>query len=178
MGDKTLEEKKKKRVSIITILLEAVLLAGICIILYPTVSDWWNDRHASRAIANYVEAVSGLDPEIKEEVLERARAYNAALDTGVHIRLTEEEYTEYEQELNATGNGVMGYIQIPSINVNLPVYHGTEESVLQTAVGHVAGSSLPVGGNTSHSVLSAHRGCLQPDFLPIWMNWKREIFSP
>jgi sortase A len=151
-------KKKKKRVSLSNIILTVVLLAGVGVMLYPTVSDWWNSRHASQAIANYVEAVTGMDPEIRDTMLEAARQYNASLSTGVHFKLTDEEYAEYESLLDLTGTGIMGYIQIPSINVNLPVYHGTEESVLQVAVGHIAGSSLPVGGEGSHCVVSGHRG--------------------
>ena len=150
--------KKKKRVSISNIILTLILLAGLSVMLYPTVSDWWNSRHASQAIANYVEAVTGMDPEVKETMLEAARQYNASLSMGVHFKLTDEEYAEYESLLDLTGTGIMGYIQIPSINVNLPVYHGTEESVLQVAVGHIAGSSLPVGGEGTHCVVSGHRG--------------------
>lgn len=151
-------KKKKKRVSVSNIILTVILLVGLSVMLYPTVSDWWNSRHASQAIANYVEAVTGMDPELKEEMLEAARQYNASLSPGVHFKLTEEEYAKYEALLDLTGTGIMGYIQIPSINVNLPVYHGTEESVLQVAVGHIAGSSLPVGGEGSHCVVSGHRG--------------------
>ena len=149
---------KKKRISVSNIILTLMLFAGLSVMLYPTVSDWWNSRHASQAIANYVEAVTGMDPEVKNEMLEAARQYNASLSMGVHFKLTDQEYGEYESLLDLTGTGIMGYIQIPSINVNLPVYHGTEESVLQVAVGHIAGSSLPVGGDGSHCVVSGHRG--------------------
>lgn len=151
-------KRKKKKGSISTIILVAVLLAGLSVMLYPTVSDWWNSRHASQAIANYVEAVADMDEDVKKEMLEAARRYNASLSTGVHFKLEDAEYAEYEALLDLTGTGIMGYIQIPSINVNLPIYHGTEESVLQVAVGHIAGSSLPVGGEGSHCVLSGHRG--------------------
>lgn len=152
------KRKKKKKISVSNIILTVILLAGISVMLYPTVSDWWNSRHASQAIANYVEAVTGMDQELKTQMLEAARQYNASLSAGVHFKLTEEEYAEYESLLDLTGSGIMGYIQIPSINVNLPVYHGTEESILQVAVGHIAGSSLPVGGEGTHCVVSGHRG--------------------
>lgn len=152
------KKNKQKRISVSNIILTVILLAGISVMLYPTVSDWWNSRHATRAIANYMEAVTGMDPELKAEMLQAAVQYNASLSPGVHFKLTEEEYGKYESLLDLTGNGIMGYIQIPSINVNLPVYHGTEESVLQVAIGHIAGSSLPVGGEGSHCVVSGHRG--------------------
>lgn len=152
------KSKKKKRISVTNIILTIVLLAGLSVMLYPTVSDWWNSRHASQAIANYVEAVTGMDQELKEEMLEAARQYNASLPPGVNFKITEEEYARYESLLDLTGTGIMGYIQIPSINVNLPVYHGTEETILQVAIGHIAGSSLPVGGESTHCVVSGHRG--------------------
>ena len=158
MKEKAPEKRKKKKGSISTIILMVVLLAGLSVMLYPTVSDWWNARHASQAIANYVEAVADMDEDVKKEMLEAARQYNASLGTGVHFKLEDAEYAEYEALLDLNGTGIMGYIQIPSINVNLPIYHGTEESVLQVAVGHIAGSSLPVGGEGSHCVLSGHRG--------------------
>ena len=102
--------------------------------------------------------MDGAEGVTLREMLEAAAAYNASLSPGVHFKLSDEEYAEYESLLDLTGTGIMGYVQIPSIDVNLPVYHGTEESVLQVAVGHIAGSSLPVGGEGSHCVLSGHRG--------------------
>lgn len=155
---KVKKKKKKGGISFSTILLVIILLTGGSIMLYPVVSDWWNSRHASQAIANYVDTVSNMDQDLKEEMLEAARKYNASLSPGIHLKLTDEEYAEYESLLDLTGTGIMGYIEIPSINVNLPVYHGTEESTLQIAVGHIAGSSLPVGGEGSHCVMSGHRG--------------------
>ena len=126
--------------------------------LYPTVSDWWNSMHASRAIASYEEVVQNMDEEAKQQMMEEAKQYNASLAMGIHFKLTDEEYAEYEGLLDLTGTGIMGYIQIPSIDVNLPIYHGTEEAVLQVAIGHLAGSSLPVGGEGSHCIVSGHRG--------------------
>lgn len=114
--------------------------------------------HATQAIANYTEAVENLSAEDKENMLKAAREYNRSRPNGANFGLTDEEYAEYESLLDITGTGIMGYIQIPSIGVNLPVYHGVEESVLQIAVGHVPGSSLPVGGKRTHAVLSGHRG--------------------
>jgi sortase A len=105
-----------------------------------------------------VEAVKQLDDGSKQEIIEKAREYNSNLSAGVDFELTETEYAEYESILDISGTGIMGYIQIPSINVNLPIYHGTDEAVLQIAVGHIAGSSFPVGGEGTHAVLSGHRG--------------------
>lgn len=153
------EKRKRKGPSISTIILTVILLAGIGILLYPTVSDWWNSMHASRAIASYVENVENISSEECQEMLEEAYAYNAKLARrGLNFLLTEEEMEEYNSVLNISDTGVMGYVQIPSINVNLPVYHGTNEAILQIAIGHIGGSSLPVGGESSHCVVSGHRG--------------------
>lgn len=150
--------KKKKRSWISTLILVLLLLLGAGIMAYPTVSDWWNSLHSTRAIANYVEAVEAMTQEEKDAIFAAARAYNERLPLGVHFSLTDQEMAEYESLLDLTGTGIMGYVQLPSINVNLPVYHTVEESVLQIAVGHIPGSSLPVGGETTHAVMSGHRG--------------------
>lgn len=150
--------KKKKRISLSTLILVTILLAGISIMMYPTVSDWWNSMHASMAIASYKEAVENMSGEDKEKILEEARRYNASLPNGANFQLDEGQYAEYESLLDVSGTGVMGYIRIDSIGVDLPVYHGTEESVLQIAIGHISGSSLPVGGERTHCILSGHRG--------------------
>ena len=160
-AEKAAEEAPKRRrkgPSLSTVILVVILLAGVCILLYPSVSDWWNSLHATRAIAGYVTAVEDLSGEEKERMLEAARRYNAALADGVDYDLTEEEYAEYLSLLDIGGTGIMGYVQISAIGVNLPVYHSVDEAVLQIAVGHIPGSSLPVGGERSHSVLSGHRG--------------------
>ncbi|MBD5393937.1 MAG: class C sortase [Lachnospiraceae bacterium] len=142
-----------------TIILYLVMLIGLCLLLYPSVADWWNSRHQSRVISSYVEAVESMNTEDMEALLEAARAYNKRLSVkGISFLLEEEEMAEYESLLDISGSGVMGYVQIPKINVSLPVYHGTDEAVLQIAVGHIAGTSLPVGGEGTHSVLSGHRG--------------------
>ena len=150
--------KKKRGPSISTIILIVILLTGVGILLYPSVSDWWNSMHATQAIAGYVTAVEDMSTRDREEILEAARKYNASLEDGVNFVLSDEAYAEYEKLLDITGTGVMGYVQISSIGVNLPIYHSVEESVLQIAVGHIPGSSLPVGGERTHSILSGHRG--------------------
>ncbi len=147
----------KKHLS--TILLVFVLILGMGILLYPSVSDYWNSFHQSRAIANYVEQIETVDPADYEPEWARVRAYNAALpEKASRFMLSEEDYEEYESLLNVTGTGIMGYIEIPKINCTLPVYHGTDDAVLQIAVGHIEGSSLPAGGPGTHTVLSGHRG--------------------
>lgn len=142
-----------------TMVLFLVLIAGFCLLLYPTVSDWWNSFHQSRAIASYVEAVENMSNDEMDEMLELAHQYNERLaENGIQFVLTDEEKEEYNSLLNMSGTGVMGYIQIPNIDVNLPIYHGTDEAVLQVAVGHLEGTSLPVGGENTHAALSGHRG--------------------
>ncbi len=158
-GEEKGKQKKKKRgPSISTIVLVIILLAGVGILLYPSVSDWWNSMHATRAIAGYVTAVEDMSGQEKEAMLEAAKAYNERLANGVNFTLTEEEYEEYESLLNIGGTGIMGYVQISAIGVNLPIYHSVDESVLQIAIGHIPGSSLPVGGERTHAILSGHRG--------------------
>ncbi|MCM1025241.1 MAG: class C sortase [Roseburia sp.] len=142
-----------------TIILTVILVAGLSLLLYPTVSDYWNSLHQSRAIAGYDEAVAALDDEAYEELWNQAVAYNENLwHRGGRFYLNDEEREEYESQLNISGDGIMGYIKIPSINVSLPIYHGVSDAVLQVAVGHIESSSLPVGGEGTHCVLSGHRG--------------------
>ena len=148
-----------KKGSVSTIILILVFLVGLSLLLYPTVSDYWNSLHQSRAIAEYAENVANLDNEVYEHLWADAKSYNQTLlSKTVRFEMTEEERAEYESLLNVSGNGIIGYIEIPSIHCSLPIYHGTEESVLQIAVGHIEGSSLPTGGQGTHCVLSGHRG--------------------
>lgn len=147
----------KKHLS--TILLVIVLIVGLSLLLYPSLSDYWNSFHQSRAIASYAESVAEIDNDIYQDIWQAAEDYNETLpEKEDTFLLTEEETADYESQLNVGGNGVMGYIEIPSINVTLPIYHGTDEAVLQIAVGHLEWTSLPVGGGSSHCVVSGHRG--------------------
>lgn len=147
----------KKNIS--TIVLVLIFFVGLSLLLYPTVSDYWNSFHQSRAIATYAEAVAELDDEDYEKMWQEAEAYNQKLSNQPNRwNLTEEEEEEYNHILDIGGTGIMGYIEIPQIKVSLPIYHGTDEGVLQIAVGHIPGSSLPVGGIGTHSVVSGHRG--------------------
>ena len=150
---------KKKKGNFITILLVLILLVGLSLLLYPSVSDYWNSLHQTRAIATYAENVANLDNNQYDQLWEEARAYNQALRFRSNpYYLSEEQKAQYESLLDVSGLGVMGYIEIPEIDVSLPIYHGTEESVLQVAVGHLDWTSLPVGGESTHCVLSGHRG--------------------
>ena len=147
----------KKHLS--TILLVAVLVVGVGLMAYPSVSDWWNSFHQTRAIASYSDAVAVMDNTDYEKLWNDAGVYNQTLAEKANpFFITEEDQRLYEECLNISGTGVMGYIDIPEIKCTLPIYHGTSDAVLQVAVGHVEGSSLPVGGEGSHCVLSGHRG--------------------
>lgn len=147
---------KKNRSNIVLVLL---LLIGLSLILYPSVSDYWNSFHQSRAIANYAEAVADIDNDKYDALWQSAVAYNAQLaQMGIQWEFTEEQKAVYKSELDMTGTGVMGYIEIQKINCLLPIYHSTEDAVLQIAIGHIEGSSLPVGGDSTHCILSGHRG--------------------
>ena len=147
----------KKHLS--TILLVLALVAGAALLLYPTASDYWNSFHQSQAIAGYAESVSSLSTADYEHIWLAACEYNQRARARANpFVLTEEERADYSQQLNVAGNGVMGYIEIPKISCSLPIYHGTSDGVLQVAVGHLEGSSLPVGGTSTHCVLSGHRG--------------------
>lgn len=136
-----------------------LFVVGVSLMFYPYVSDRWNRWHQSRAIAGYADAVSQENREDLENMWKQARIYNMELKNKKNrYYLSEEDQLRYHQLLNLTGNGIMGYIEIPSIRCSLPIYHGTDESVLQVATGHIEGSSLPVGGAGSHCVISGHRG--------------------
>ena len=150
---------KKKTGNYITLMLVLILLAGLSLLLYPTVSNYWNSFHQTRAIATYAEKVMNLDTDTYDRMWQDAGAYNESLRTRSNTYLlTEEQQSEYRRLLDVSGLGIMGYIEIPAIDVSLPIYHGTEEAVLQIAVGHLEWSSLPVGGEGTHCVLSGHRG--------------------
>ena len=144
---------------LINIFLILALVAGLSLLLYPTVSDYWNSLHASQAVASYDQAVKSMDEGKYDELLQRAGQYNRDLFLrGSLFALTDEEREDYSSQLDIDGSGVMGYIEIPTIKVSLPIYHGTSDDVLQVAVGHLEWSSLPVGGESTHCVLSGHRG--------------------
>lgn len=150
---------KGRKNGLFSLILILTLLTGLSLLLYPTISDWWNSFHQSRAIASYVETVEELDDDAYAQLWEDAQAYNEALaQDNSRFQPSEEESVRYNELLNLSGTGIMGYVEIPSIDVALPIYHGTDEAVLQVAVGHIEGSSLPVGGPGTHTVLSGHRG--------------------
>lgn len=150
---------KKQRDHFLTVLFILILFAGLSLLLYPSISNYWNSFHSTQAIANYTEEVANLDHQEYDDLWDAARKYNEELSRhGTAYRLTDEQTQQYETLLNVSGLGIMGSIEIPEIDVNLPIYHGTDESVLQVAVGHLEWSSLPIGGDGTHCVLSGHRG--------------------
>ncbi len=152
-------EMKTMKKDKFSILLAAALIIGLSLILYPTVSDYWNSFHQTKAIASYMDAVANMDDDTYERMLEEAREYNEKLyNNNNRWSMTEAEEEEYENVLDVTGTGIMGYVEISKINVQLPIYHGVEDTVLQIALGHLPGSSFPVGGENTHSVISGHRG--------------------
>ena len=147
---------KEQKVNIILCL---VILIGIGLLSYPTVSDWWNRFHQTRAVASYAAAVSQMKTEDYDRLFAEADDYNRKLaGTGMKWSMTDEEIQEYNNVLDISDNGIMGYIDIPRIRQTLPIYHGTDDAVLQVAIGHLAGTSLPVGGDSTHCVVSGHRG--------------------
>ena len=147
----------KKHITIIILIL--VLIVGLSLLLYPTLSNWWNSMHQSRAVASYVEQVANIDEEQYAHLWDDAWTYNRELSKRPNSYvLSEEQKAVYDSILDVGGTGIMGYVEIPAIGVTLPIYHGTDETVLQIAVGHLEWSSLPVGGKSSHCVVSGHRG--------------------
>ena len=146
------------------IILGAVLLFFIAagLLVYPLFSNWYAERHAAELHTEYIEQVEKEDAETLAQALKAAQVYNEKILPGVKDAYSKEALQsaaqDYADLLNLGGNGVMGYVEIPKINVDLPIYHGTTENVLQNGVGHLLGSSLPVGGESTHAVLSAHSG--------------------
>ena len=154
-----MKKKASKKNRITAILLVAVLLAGLSLLLYPLISNYWNSIHQSQAIAAYMDDVSELDDSAYVALWEEAQDYNTSLlDDENRFFPDEEEQQQYEHLLSISNDGIMGYIEIPSIDVTLPIYHGTSEEILQVAIGHIEGSSLPIGGPSTHCVISGHRG--------------------
>ncbi|MBQ2391493.1 MAG: class C sortase [Clostridia bacterium] len=146
---------KKNKTGVILVL---ILFVGVCGLLYPSVSQYWNSKTQSRAVDNYREVLASLKPQDYDAFFEAAENYNAALNE-LDFPLTEyRELKRYNDILNVNGTGIMGYVSIPKIGVELPLYHGISTEVLNMACGHLEGTSLPVGGKNTHCVLSAHRG--------------------
>lgn len=154
----------KKNLS--TVFFAAVLIVGLCIFLYPSVSNYLNGLKQSKAIADYNTALDSMTPEDYSSFWQAATLYNEKLASGVmDFNLTDEEMEEYNTILDPTGTGIIGYLEIENIGVNLPIYHGVEESVLSVGIGHLPGTSFPTGTASTHTVLSGHRGLPSAELL-------------
>lgn len=155
-----MEDVLKKEV--ITICAAVLFLTALGLTLYPLISNYVNQKHASEIQTAYQELIQQMDDSILQEAKQRAVAYNLAITPGTADAYSEESLLsaaeDYDSQLNIAGNGIMGYVVIPKIQVNLPIYHGTDAEVLDRGVGHLLGSSLPVGGENTHTILSGHSG--------------------
>ena len=146
---------KKSKIGLLLVLM---LFVGVCGLLYPSVSQYWNSKTQTRAVENYLEILDSLKPEDYDAYFQEAEDYNAALD-ALSFPLTDHTQLQgYHNILNLGGSGIMGYVSIAKLGVELPLYHGISAEVLNVACGHLEGTSLPIGGKSTHSVLSAHRG--------------------
>ncbi len=150
-------ERMKKR--ILTILIFIIMLSGLSLLVFPTLSDFFNSVSRAKDINTYAASVAEIDDEEYKQIWDSAVDYNARLaKKPAHWKLSEEEVADYEKQLDISGRGIMSYIEISKLGCSLPVYHGTGAEVLQIAIGHLEGTSLPVGGKSTHCVLSGHRG--------------------
>ena len=151
---------RKIKENFVTAILIILLLVGLFLVLYPTVSDYWNSFHQSKAVASYLQDVEDIEESKKDSLREEARVYNEKLPQNVTPSLQVSGYdkTFYNETFKVSKSGIMAYIEIPKLNTTLPIYHGTDETVLQVAIGHIPGTSFPIGGKGSHAVVSGHRG--------------------
>lgn len=153
-----IRERFMKKGKKTTIILLVIFFVGLSVLLYPSLSSYWNSKTQSEAIVDYESMLAKIKPEDYSAILEEAEDYNRQLLDMAEPFRDHAQLDNYNNILNVSGNGMMGYISVPKINQELPVYHGTSEGVLSVAVGHLEGSSLPVGGENTHAVVSAHRG--------------------
>ncbi len=153
-------KNNKKGSSLTTWILVLIMIAGLSLLLYPTFADWWNSMYASRAIATYSEKIANMDSSQLDEMWEEAVKYNAEEfePNSALTNISDEQLERYNNTLDVSGDGVMAFVQIPKVRIELPIYHGTDDNVLQVAVGHLENTSLPIGGTSTHAVISGHRG--------------------
>ena len=143
----------------VTLIIVLVFMAGLGLLIYPSFANWWNSFNQTQVIMHYADTVAELDQEDYDRILNSAKKYNKNLaKTGILWTMNKDQKAEYKRQLSVDKSGVMGYISIPKIHIKLPIYHGVAEKVLQTSIGHIEGSSLPVGGKSSHCIVSGHRG--------------------
>ncbi len=150
-------KKSKSGGMLSTVVIGAIFAVGLCILLYPAVSDWWNSMHQSRAIQGYTAAVEDMTEADYDAIFAAAEEYNDRR-RAAGAAILKEPLDGYEQALSIDGTDVIGYVDIAKIDVHLPLYHGSEEKSLQIGCGHLEGSSLPIGGESNHAVLTTHRG--------------------
>lgn len=145
--------------NLLTVVLVGMMLVGVFLLLYPSVANYWNSYHQGRAIEKYTEVVASMDKEDYSNILDDAHAYNKRLaETGMRWFMTDAEKEEYNEQLAIEGTEVMAYVSMPKFHIRCPIYHGIDEEMLQTAIGHLECSSLPVGGKSTHTIISGHRG--------------------
>ena len=154
--------KKKERITIVILIV--LFISGLSLLLYPTVANFINTKNQSRAIVEYAEQAEEISEEEYAKYLKEAEEYNARILQRENLFApSDEDEKLYPSLLNLTDRGIMGYVEIPAIDIRLPIYHGTSDSVLAIAVGHLPWSSLPVGGDSTHCVISGHRGLPSAD---------------
>lgn len=147
------------RKNFLTSVMVICLIAGLCLLAYPSVANYWNNMHQAKTIMDYSDVVSKMDKEDYDAILKSAREYNKKLgETGIRWTMTDAELEEYNRQLKIEGTDVMGYISMPKFHIKLPIFHGIDEKILQTSIGHMQETSLPVGGKNSHCAISGHRG--------------------
>ena len=147
------------RKNLLTVIMAGGMFIGVILLLYPSVANYWNSFHQTHAIAGYAETVSHMSKEDYKSILNEAHEYNERLaETGMRWNMDDLQREEYNRQLKIEGTEVMGYVSMPKFHIKCPIYHGTDEAVLQVAVGHLESSSLPVGGESTHTLISGHRG--------------------
>ena len=155
-----------------TIFLIFIFFVGLSVLLYPSVSNYINQKNQSRAVANYEKTTAKMEQKDKDAYFQKAEEYNKELASHPELFYEPSKLAGYEKTLDITGTGIMGYISIPKIKIELPIYHGTDEGILQIAAGHLKGTSFPVGGDSTHSVISAHRGLPSAKLFTDPIKWK------
>lgn len=141
------------------LIVAVIIIGGVGLVAYPFVADWWNAQVSGKAVKDYTQSVAELDTDDVDSMRDAARSFNESLASRPdQFTLSDQDMREYENCLDVTGTGIMAYVSIPKLDVKLPVYHGVSDTVLRDAVGHMEGSSFPIGGESTHALLSGHRG--------------------
>lgn len=154
----TKKKEKKSGISFGSVFFSIIMIIGIGLMLYPSITNLVNEGHQTVAIADYDKVTESLSEKEKEKIWNEALEYNQLLSSNNVMHLNKTNEAAYQKTLNITGTGIMGYIKIPKCNIELPIYHGTSKEILQVGVGHLEGTSLPVGGKGTHCAVSGHTG--------------------